>query len=145
MTAQVESVLVKICVWLFFGVLFAVLPVLMDVLGEVTRGGRPEWSAAVDEGELLIAAAALSALSTADHFTQREATPRFWPTLLACAHVLLVVLCTAWYAHIGGLLRHGVAFDGGLVASGSARVFAGAAGIGLFSTVGVARGGLRHG
>lgn len=133
MTMRVESIMVRACAWLFFGVLFAVLPVFMDVMAEVTRGGSGAWAGAIDRGELLIAAAAVSALSTADHVIRPQTIVRLWPTLLVSVQLTLVVYSTAWYAQIGGLLRDGLAFDRTTVAGGSAAVFAAAVALGLCS------------
>lgn len=54
-TMRVESIMVRACAWLFFGVLFAVLPVFMDVMAEVTRGGSAAWAGAVALGLCSIA------------------------------------------------------------------------------------------
>jgi len=137
-TTRLEFILVRVCGWLFFGVIFAVLPVFMDVVAEVTRGGSAAWASAVDRGELLIAAGAISALSTADHIVRPLVGARLWPTLLVCAQSSFVICTTVWYAQIGGLLRDGLPYDETAVAGGSAMVFAIAIAMALCSIVWIA-------
>ena len=141
----IERVLIRVCTWLFFGVLLAVLPVIMDLMGEVTRGSAAHWRLAVDRGELLISTAAVAALAIANHLLAPVRKPRLGSTLLACINLSLVVFCTAWYSHISGLVRDGLSYEGGWVATISARLFAGAVVAGLCSTVGLARLEGRHG
>ena len=139
MSEGVEHVLIRVCTWLFFGVLLAVLPVTMDLMGEVTRGSAAHWRLAVDRGELLLSTAAVAALAIADHLLAPVRRPRLGSTLLACINLGLVVFCTAWYSHISSLVRDGVSYEGGWVATISARLFAGAVAAGLCSTMAVAR------
>lgn len=135
MPTVVEKALERLCVWVFFGVLFSLLPVIMDVMSNITRDGGATLEASIDHGELVLVTGALAALSLADLMNHLGDVGRLPIIALASVNFGLVAVCTGWYSTITTTVAHGRDLRGAFVADGSMLLLTVALLTGLCATV----------
>lgn len=144
MPTVVGRALERLCVWVFFGVLFALMPVIMDVMSDITRDGSASLEASIDHGELVLVTGALAAMSLAE-LINHLGDSRRWPVIaLASVNFGLVAICTGWYSAITTTVADGRDFRGTFVAAGSLRLLAAALLAGLCATLVVSNKESRH-
>jgi hypothetical protein len=107
--------------WAAFAVFLALLPVIVNVLGSVTRGESLRFVPIMEHGELLLVSAAIVGAAIAEligpgsKVALRVAVGAFGG--------FLVLTTSVWFADVAGALRDGSQVDGETVAWGSLVVF----------------------
>ena len=109
--------------WLFFSVIIAVLPILFNGLSAVTRNERIEWRELFTHGELLLAAAIISAGAGSELFGRSSAVFRRTRLIMVGMTYLIFFLASLWFASIADLIREGGKMNTDLVAWGSVLIF----------------------
>ncbi|MGW2541991.1 hypothetical protein ACWC5I_14250 [Kitasatospora sp. NPDC001574] len=107
-----EAALGKVLHWLFFGVLFAVLPILAGLLINVSRTGHYGFWSLAGKGDLYIVTAGLAAAATGQILTKKTARKTLLSNFLAFSNIFIACLASVMYANVstggGSLDEHAV-------------------------------------
>lgn len=106
--AKREEALTKVAHWIFFGVVFSVMPILAELLGSGSRKGGPSFWDLIGRGELLIVTAGLAAAAAGQILTKRTGKRRFLANVLAFANITIACLASVMYANVTVGLTDGV-------------------------------------
>lgn len=110
--------------WGIFAVAIALLPILIGILGSVTRGDHVGFVELLKHGELFLVSAAIVGAGLADLLG--EGGPRFRTLKLTTggAAGLVAITAAAWFADVAAGRRDGLQLDPSGIAVGSLIVFA---------------------
>jgi hypothetical protein len=109
--------------WGIFVVALALLPILISVLGAVTRGDHLGLTTLFEQGELLLVSAAIVGAALADLVTEDGRGFRTLKLTVGGAAALVVIAASAWFADIAAGRRDGSPLDSQSIAVGSLVVF----------------------
>ncbi|MFF7789942.1 hypothetical protein [Streptomyces sp. NPDC007991] len=100
-----EEALSKVMHWLFFGVIFAVMPILAGMLINGSRGkGLGFWDL-IGRGELLIVTAGLAAAAAGQILTKRTPRRKLIANVLAFGNIVIACLTSIVFANISSGLQ----------------------------------------
>jgi hypothetical protein len=106
-----EEALSKVMHWLFFGVIFAVMPILAGMLINASRGeGIGFWNL-IGRGELLIVTAGLAAAAAGQILTKKTPRRRLVANVLAFGNIVIACLTSIVFANISSGLQDGDQID----------------------------------
>jgi hypothetical protein len=110
--------------WGIFAVAIALLPILISILGSVTRGDHVGFVELLKHGELFLVSAAIVGAGLAD--LVGEGGPRFRALKLTTggAAGLVAITAAVWFADVAAGRRDGLQLDSSGIAVGSLIVFA---------------------
>jgi len=113
----------KLLRWAFFGVVFAVLPIIFNAVSAVSRNQNISLYVLLSHGELLLVSAGISAASGGELFGSEE--PTFRQTRLFLVGMSFLIVCGAslWFADIAPANRANEILNRGFVAIGQLAVF----------------------
>ncbi|MCX4822811.1 hypothetical protein OG883_23515 [Streptomyces sp. NBC_01142] len=90
--------------WFAFGVVFAVMPILLSYIIGETRHSERTLRSLIGHGELLIVATGLSAAAAGQAFTMKHTQFSLAARLLGCGNVLIALFTTGVFADISAAL-----------------------------------------
>jgi uncharacterized membrane protein len=113
----------KLLRWAFFGLVFAVLPIIFNAVSAVTRNQDISLYVLLSHGELLLVSAGIAAASGGELFGSEES--RFRQTRLFLVGMSFLIVCAAslWFADIAAANRANEILNRGFVAIGQLAVF----------------------
>jgi heme/copper-type cytochrome/quinol oxidase subunit 3 len=118
-----RAVLSQIATWFVFAVILALLPIIVNALGAVTRGEKIAFVPLLGHGELLLVSAAVvgaSLTNLMDRDSSKLAKGRLWTGVFGA---IVVLMASLWFADVAGALHDGSSIDNHSVAVGSCIVF----------------------
>jgi hypothetical protein len=114
----------KVLRWLMFGVLFATLPLVLNLLLALTRDLQVNWAHLLGQGELLLVSAGVAASGAGELSGESVRELRRFQIVLSGSAYLIVCLASVWFASTATLRVAGQKVDESVVAYGSLIVFA---------------------
>lgn len=106
-----------------FGVAFATLPLLLNVLLAMTRDLPMGWVQLLGQGELLLVSAGVAASGAGELSGEAVATLRRFQIFLSGSAYLIVCIASVWFAGAATLKAAGQPVNESAVAHGSLIVF----------------------
>lgn len=118
-----DNIVYSLVRWGIFVVALALVPILISVLGSVSRGDHLDFVDLFERGELLLISVAILGAAVADLVT--EGGPRFRTLKLTVGGTsgFVVIAASTWFADISAATRDGSALDSESIAVGSIVVF----------------------
>lgn len=110
-----EAALSKVLHWLFFGVIFAVMPIIAGLLINASRLGSLGFWSLIGRGELLIVTAGLAAAAAGQIFTKKSSRRHLMSSFLAFSNIVIACLSSIVYANISAGLQEGDKVNEGFV------------------------------
>ncbi|MEV6167649.1 hypothetical protein AB0L99_05405 [Streptomyces sp. NPDC051954] len=110
-----EAALSKVLHWLFFGVIFAVMPIIAGLLINASRLGSLGFWSLIGRGELLIVTAGLAAAAAGQIFTKKSSRRHLMSSFLAFSNIVIACLSSIVYANISAGLQEGDEINDGFV------------------------------
>lgn len=110
-----EAALSKVLHWLFFGVIFAVMPIIAGLLINASRLGSLGFWSLIGRGELLIVTAGLAAAAAGQIFTKKSSRRHLMSSFLAFSNIVIACLSSIVYANISAGLQEGDKINEGFV------------------------------
>ena len=95
----------KLIRWIIFSVLMALVPLLVDVLWIVTRGGTEALTSVLARGELLLITAALCAASVGELFGSGN-DRRSRKVISGGAALLILLVSALYFVHVSEAYAH---------------------------------------
>ncbi|MET7414029.1 hypothetical protein ACWD7B_20950 [Streptomyces rubiginosohelvolus] len=106
-----EEALGKVIHWLFFGVIFAIMPILAGMLINVSRGEGVGFWELIGRGELLIVTAGLAAAAAGQILTKKTPSRKLTANLLAFGNIVIACLTSIVFANISSGFQSGDQID----------------------------------
>jgi hypothetical protein len=97
--------------WLFFGVIFAVMPILAGMLINASHGEGIGFWKLIGRGELLIVTAGLAAAAAGQILTKKTSHRRLIANVLAFGNIVIACLTSIVFANISSGLQSGDEID----------------------------------
>jgi hypothetical protein len=118
-----EEVVYSLVRWAIFAVALALLPILIGILGSVTRGDKVGIVDLLENGELFLVSAAIVGAALADLVTEGGQRFRTLKLTTGGAAGLVGITAAAWFADVAAGRRDGLSLDSTGIAVGSLIVF----------------------
>jgi hypothetical protein len=113
----------KVLRWLMYGVAFATLPVLLNLVLAVTRNSSLSWEQLLGQGELLLVSAGVAASGAGELSGESVPVLRRFQILLQGLAYIIVCLTSVWFADTANLLASQEQVNERAVAVGSLVIF----------------------
>lgn len=113
----------KVLRWLMFGVAFATLPLLLNLLLAMTRDLQVGWVQLFGQGELLLVSAGVAASGAGELSGETVTALRRFQIFLSGSAYIIVCLSSVWFAGTATLRAADQKVDEVVVANGSLLVF----------------------
>ncbi|MFI8914455.1 hypothetical protein ACIGW4_22945 [Streptomyces sp. NPDC053513] len=97
--------------WLFFGVIFAIMPIVAGMLINASRGQGVGFWDLIGRGELLIVTAGLAAAASGQILTKKSSNRKLFSNVLAFVNIVLACLTSIVFANISSGLQDGDVID----------------------------------
>lgn len=109
--------------WLIFAVVLALLPIIANVLGALTRGQSIGFVSLLENGELFLVSAAVVGAAIAELFGVGKSKLGTVKFIVGAFGGLVVLAASIWFADIAAAQRDGSTIDGEAIAVGSSVLF----------------------
>ena len=119
-----NDILYSLVRWGIFAVAIALLPILISILGSVTRGDDVGFVELLQNGELFLVSAAIVGAGIADLVAEGGSRFRTLKLTTGGAAGLVAITAAAWFADVAAGRRDGLELDSSGITTGSLIVFA---------------------